>query len=337
MTRSHLTFFCELEARPLRELFADGTVIAELQALGAGVSLGIRDLSAGRAAVVRRLNEAGIPLAAWLLLPEEQGYWFNLENAPEAAAFYARFKAWSVAYDLQWLGVGLDIEPHISEIAKLGAGEWRVLPGIIRRFLDLERFRQAQTAYRRLVRQIRADGYCVDSYVIPVIVDERRVGSTLLRRLTGLIDIEVDREVLMLYSSFLRPNGHGYLWSYAPAAQSIAVGSTGGGVTVGGLDQVPPLSWEELSRDLRLSRVWSDDIHIFSLEGAVREGYLKRLAAFDWAAPIAPPFREFRLVERVRRGLRAVLWAGSHPAVILAGMMGLLWLISRLRRKPANR
>lgn len=332
MKQPRLTFFCELDAEALQTLFADVGVIEDLRALGAGVSMGLRDLSPGRADVVRRLNEAGIPVVAWLLLPEDAGYWFNLDNAPEATAFYADFRAWTVEHGLRWAGVGLDIEPDMRELRKVIAGDRRAMMGFVRRYFDVARLRRAQALYTGLVAQIRADGYRVDSYEIPFIVDERMAGSALLQRLFGLIDIDVDCHVLMLYSSFMRPSGHGVLWSYAPAAGSVAVGSTGGGVDVGGVDQIPPLAWDEFARDLRLAHVWSDDIHVFSLEGAVRQGFLHRLRDFDWQTRIEPPLHEFRQVERVRRALRAVLWASAHPGVVLAGVLGVLWLLARLRR-----
>ena len=80
-----LTFFCELEADELQALFADSSVIKNLLALEASVSLGILDLTSERAGVVHSLNEAGIPVIAWQLLPMEQGYWFNVSNAAQAS------------------------------------------------------------------------------------------------------------------------------------------------------------------------------------------------------------------------------------------------------------
>lgn len=331
-----LTFFCELDAADLQALFSAPQIIENLRALGAGVSLGLRDLSPERAMTVQRLNAANIPVVAWLLLPEAQGYWFNLDNAPEAIAFYADFRAWTAMYGLRWDGVGLDIEPDMRELKKLLAGDRRALLTLFRHFMDAERFKRARKHYAGLIAQIRADGYRVDEYAIPFVVDERRAGSQLLQRLLGLVDLEVDREVLMLYSSFMRPFGHGLLWSYAPSARSVGVGSTGGGVDVGGADQIPPLTWDEFTRDLHLAHAWSDNIHIFSLEGAVRQGFLSRLLTFDWNAPVTPPLREFRQVERARQGLRAVLWASAHPGVLLAGALALFWLISRLTRKKAQ-
>jgi len=141
----------------------------------------------------------------------------------------------------------------------------------------------------------------------------------------------------MLYSSVMRPLGHGVLWSYAPFAGSVGVGLTGAGVDVGGVDQIPPLTWDEFTRDLRLAHTWSDTIHVFSLEGAVRQGYLSRLLTFDWDAPVTPPLREFRQVERLRKVLRAILWASAHPGAVLAGAFISFWLISRLTRKKLQR
>ena len=184
-----------------------------------------------------------------------------------------------------------------------------------------------------MVAHMRTDGYRVDSYVLPFIVDERRAGSTLLQRVAGLVDVLADREVLMLYTSFLRPHGPSILWSYAPDAQSVGVGSTGGGVEVGGIGDVPPLDWDEFSRDLRLARTWSDDVHVFSLEGCVRQGFLARLRAFDWDQPVTPSLKMgvARRAEGLRRALRAALWTSAHPVIVLAGLVGLLWVLSRLR------
>lgn len=334
MAIPHLTFFCELESEALRALFANPTVIADLQALSsrtlpAGVSLGLLDLFDERAAVVRQLNAAGIPVTAWLLLPRSQGYWFNLDNAPQALAFYDQFLIWTAAHDLQWDGVGLDIEPDIQTLGRVAAGDGGALPGILRRTLDGGRFRRGHLFYRRLTARIRADGFHLESYQFPFIVDERRAGSTLLQRLLGVVDLDVDREVLMLYTSFVREerlglNGPGGLWSYGPEAQGIAVGSAGGGVTVAGADQIPPLTWDELSRDLLLAHHWCDHLSVFSLEGAVRQGFLTRLRDFDWSQRIPPPWRYYRQTERARQVLRAGLWCSAHPWVVVAGLLVVL-------------
>ena len=92
---TQLTFFCEMEAKALRSMFDEFPVTDELKALGAKLSLGILDFSPERAEVVRRLNHAKIPVIAWLLLPEEDGYWFNIKNVDRAMERYEQFKVWT--------------------------------------------------------------------------------------------------------------------------------------------------------------------------------------------------------------------------------------------------
>src|ERR1700733_14460574 len=64
-----LEFACELATEQLQSLFSKPDVIDDLRQLNAALSLSLIDLSPGRAGVVRRLNEAGIPVTAWLALP----------------------------------------------------------------------------------------------------------------------------------------------------------------------------------------------------------------------------------------------------------------------------
>ena len=311
---TRLTFFCELEEGPLEALFADPAVVEHLVALRASVSLGMIDLGPAQASVVGRLNQAGVPVIAWQLLPKEHGYWFNQDNAAHAVARYEDFRVWTDRQRLRWDGVGLDIEPDIHDLQRMVASGWRMLPSLFPRLARGERLRKARAEYGALLARIRADGHRVDSYQFPFIVDERRTGATLLQRLTGVLDLPVDREVLMLYSSFVRPHGPGLLWSYGPEARSIGLGVTGGGVDVPELLAVPPLDWEEFARDLRLARRWTEDIHVYSLEGCVRQGFLARLRDFDWEKVAEePPALAWR-VKWLRRVAGLVLRVSSWLA-----------------------
>ena len=311
-------------------------MIERLGALGARIGLGLLDLAPDRASVVRTLNEAGIPVDAWLLLPMEQGYWFNVNNALQATARYHAFKRWTEEYGLHWEAIGLDIEPDIREVERFVTDRPRLVLDLLYRSFNIERVRTAQAAYRALVSEMQLDGFQVDSYHIPLMIDERRTGSTLLQRVAGLVDVPSDREVLMPYTSFLRPHGPGILWSYASDAQSIGVGSTGGGVQVAGLSEVPALRWEELTRDLRLARRWSDDIYIFSLEGCVEQGFLERLIDFNWDGPVEIPYESARVVDRLRTGLRVILWISARPHLILMGLVGFAWLLTRFRPRKRS-
>jgi hypothetical protein len=333
MPKPELTFFTELDSEKLTALFNDPAVIKDLQALNASVSLGILDLSEARAKVVKKLNQAGIPVIAWLLLPEDEGYWFNIDNHEKASARYASFREWTQHNKLQWIGIGLDIEMNINDLRQVLEKKQteKFLSTIFQRLKDKKRVIAAQHAYQALVNWIHSDGYLVESYHLPVIMEERRAHSTVLQRAVGLVDLKTDREVLMLYSSFLRPNGDAALWSYAPQADSVGVGNTGGGVEVEGVIDVAPLTWDEFSRDLRLCVMREKPIHIFCLEGCVEQGFLDKLVKFDWDKPVPVPNAQVK-VRFLRTGLAAVLWLIQRPWVILlslATLIGLGFLFKR--------
>jgi len=61
------------------------------------------------------------------------------------------------------------------------------------RLFDHGRLRRGRAAYRALVARIHADGYHAESFQWPAIVEERAAGSTLLQRLLGVLDLQVDR------------------------------------------------------------------------------------------------------------------------------------------------
>lgn len=333
MSKPDLTFFCELEAAPLEKFFQDRFIMDDLKALNARLSLGILDLSDERAQVVKKLNKLGVKVIAWLLLPKNEGYWFNLDNHPQAVARYEAFKAWSAANELKWDGIGLDIEPDINTFQETRHKKLAMLPELFKRLLDGRRVRQAQEAYRKLVEQMHADGFYVESYHLPLIIDERKAHSTVIQRLAGLVDLEVDHEVLMLYSSFMRPHGQEILWQYAKEADSVGIGNTGGGVDLEGVIDVPPLSWEEFSKDLRLAHASGKPVHIFCLEGCVAQGFLEKLSTFNWDEKEVAPGS---LLVRTGRGiLQTVLWNMQRPWVLLVTLLGVIGgiLVIRDRKK----
>lgn len=225
------------------------------------------DYTDQRAEVVQRLNAAGVPVVGIPLLPLAEGYYFTADNAGRAAGSYQDWLAWTRRHALVWDGVGLDIEPDARIYLQIMDNPWGLPRMLAPRLLDKARPARSRAAYQALVSQIHADGWPVENYQFPLIADERQAGATVLQRL-ALVDVATDREVWMLYSSFLRALGPGLIWAYGPHAQAIGVGTTGGGPDIPGSPQMPSLSWEELARDLRLARHFSGQILIHSLEGA---------------------------------------------------------------------
>ena len=338
MQQPKLSFFCELPADKLTKLFDGRFVIDDLRDLDATLCLGILDLSEARAKVVQRLNKASVPVIAWLLLPEDEGYWLNINNYDQSAARYITFKAWTKEYGLQWAGIGLDIEPDINDMRSLTRKEdvKPILAKTFHRYTNKKQIQKAQRAYQALIDLIHADGYEVESYQIPLIIEDRKAKATVIQRTLGLIDIDVEREVLMLYSSFFRPDGAALLWSYAPDADSVGVGSTGGGVDIEEVIDIEPLTWQEFSRDLRLCVKQNKPIHIFSLEGCVEQGFLSKLSTFAWDDPTDIPGKSM-VVRAGRTGIASLLWTLERPWVILLTLASIIGLGFLFKQSEDNK
>jgi len=305
MLRRRLTFFNELPSSQLVALFADGKVADFLVAGGYALAMGMIDLTDDRARIVRDLEERGVPVTAWLLLPFEQGYWLNADNAELAISRYRETIAWATSANLQLHRIGLDIEfPHADSVALLqrpGPTLWRLLRQRRARGVVAA----AERRYGELVDEIRAGGRSVETYQFPFIVDERRTGSSLLRRVFGILDISADVEVLMLYDTYL---GESLSRSYFGEADGIALGVTGGGVNAKDpRERRRLLTWERLARQWLAAGSCSEFLYVFSLEGCVWNHLLPRFAELDARCPIPATIAPTGPGRRRRALLRAIL------------------------------
>lgn len=315
----------------LAELVAHSDVLDELQANRYTVSLGILDFSPQRTAAVRLLNQREITVIAWLLLPPEEGYWFNLRNYPQAVARYDAFKHWVEQEQLRFTGVGMDIEPLLTERYAVQNGNTLHMFSRAAQAQRNALYPAASAAYHELAAFMRHDGYEVHTYQYPFIIDDRRAGTTLTQRTLDIVDVPANHEVLLLYSSHIKlllgsDLDGAFVRSYAQHADGIAIGSTGGGV----LDPIkgtaaPRLSLQAFKRDLLIAAQYTDTVHIFSLEGCVERGWMAELAAMDWDTPVQVPRRRRIQMALLRALIGFVLWASRHGWTA-AGWLG--WAVA---------
>lgn len=327
MPQPDIIFYCELGPMALAELFATPGLLDELAAQRYGVSLAILDFSAQRTATVRLLKQHGIYVVAWLLLPQEEGYWFNLSNYPQAVARYHAFKVWATDEQLTFDAIGLDFEPSLIE---LQAARSQGMSHLFSRAVLAQRnalYPAAREAYVDLAGTIRHDGYELHTYQYPPIIDDRRAGTTLIQRTLDVLDLPADQEVLMLYTSHLFRGqishlAGAYVRSYGQHADGIAIGVTGGGVVLDPLTgvQAPRMSLSAFQRDLRIAAQYTDVVHIFSLEGCVERGWLPELRALDWDQPVHIARMQRVQMSLLRALINFVLWCSRF------GWSALGWL-----------
>jgi hypothetical protein len=314
---------CDQGIEEMQALFSNQDVIADLKDLHAEVAIPILDFSPERAAAVHRLNQAGIPVIAGLLLPKE-GYYFSADNEPAAALRFAAFDAWSRNQGLRWNGVGLDIEPNFAELATLRSRPLQLFTTLLWRAVDVQRMRRAKRAYSALIANMRAQGYFVQTYQLPFLPIERLAQSSLLDRLLGTVDVRGDQEVLMLYTSYAGPVGAAIIWKLGPDAQAIAICCTDG--DPGANPAV--LNWNGFSRDLIVAGHFSHLIGVYDLEGCVRQGYLSRLKTMDWNQSVSIPADAIQRANHRLLVLGLVLWISSHLLYLTVVLLLAITLIA---------
>lgn len=289
MSRPHLSFFAELTDTELDQLLT-ADVLSTLRRRGARLAVGLLDLSERRAATLARAEQAGVAITAWLLLSEADGYWLTLDNAAAARERWLETHQWIQRFGLQIRTVGLDIEvPHHRAV---GLVQRPVATSVelVQQRRSAAHHAQAQADYAQLIQEIRQVGMEVETYQIPLLADERRAGTTILQRASGIVDVQGDREVLMLYHSAVpKPLAAGLIHAYGRDAQAIAVGITGGGVRSLQAEFADrELDLAALRRELTSAALYSDRLYVFSLEGCVRRGMLEAICAEDLGSPVPP-------------------------------------------------
>lgn len=298
-----LTLFTELSAADIVEAIARDGVCAQLQAGSIAVSMAMLDLSDARAQVIADLEARGIDVTAWLLLDESDGYWLNADNADQATARYRELAAFAADHGLRLPRVGLDIEPPKTDLDALMTDGLPALVRMIRSRRSKEHIRSAEVAYAALSAAIADSGRAVESYCVPAIADEVQAGTTLLRRILGIVDVPGSAQVPMAYSTYF---GAPLASSYLRSSRMPAIGITGGGVFAE-RDAPRALDWPTVRSQLDWAAAWgAERIYVFSLEGCVASGMLSNLA--EWRPEPRPGrAREAYVGDVIRALLRAAL------------------------------
>jgi len=333
-----ISFACELNSRDFAELFSDSSLVRELAEMKVSVVVGLMDFSPERTAVIQRLNTAGIPLVAWLLLPQEEGYWFNMYNGDKALRRYSDFKEWTTGNGLIWKGIGIDLEPDINDATLALSHPFRMAWKAYLRLFDHKSFENGQKYYDELLSMMEADGFRVESYIIPIIFKEREKKTTSFQKLLGILDVQTEKEIPMLYTSVI--NNPGIIPFYHRPDMPIGLGSTGGGVIIEGIE-APAISWDNLERDLLIASELTGEIFIFCLESSVERGFLPKIKNFDFTRPAPDMRQEVQEQSRIDKWFGIILVILDHPVwltislvAIVAGIVfGLYRLISFLIRK----
>jgi hypothetical protein len=319
-----ISFFNEMKTDQLIRMFSDSTLIPKLKQLNAEIRMGIMDLTDERAEIITRLTDNGIPVVAWLLLPEEQGYWFHAGNGDKAIQRYKDTKQWADAHGLKFKGFGLDLELDINDVTLGRKSPGKLAWKMYKRLYDKSIVEEGRKKYEALIAMIKADGYMVESYYASFVKDEVKLNNTSLQQISQFLDVKTDREIPMLYSSFLgNPDGLMKIYGMDVNAKYVGIGSTGGGID----PSLPSLSYDELVHDMNIASKFAEELHIFSLEGCIEKGYLEKLVSHKYDPGLQIDPEQVKEVRKLQNTFKFFSNIMSYPTLLLIGILLFLLFI----------
>ena len=270
----------------IEALFSD-EVIAILADRGYEISLAVDDFdNLTTIRVIRRLNDAGIPVWIWPLHPMEDGYWLATDNADKMPGLYERFSLWLEENDLIITGVMFDMEPTYDDVQRLRevVGEGGI-PAVVKYLTtrrDGDLHRDAVRIYAEMVDTICADGYQVSTFNYPYLIDDRRDGDNSIAEMFHVAFVESDIDAYMLYRSFFKDSGLG---TGSGNVVSYARELSGASASCGSYMK-EYLDVTHLEADIRIAARTSPVVHLYNLEALVMHGWLEGLSEIDIARPV---------------------------------------------------
>lgn len=330
MTQQHIvTYIYDMPAHTMPDFWSEA-VYTHLSIHQMRVCMAIRDTSDMRASVVRQLNRRRIPVVAWIV-PDEHATMrdYRMHDAESVHTRYTQLQQWSVSQGLRWEAIGIDVEPDVRDTVRFGDDPKVDYQTLIQRFGNRWHIEDATNAYKSVMAQIHADGHISESYEVPFVRDDRVSRSTVARRLLGLPDLAAHQTVVRLCSSAARPYGPGLIATYAPEYTAVIIGNVDDGHQAN-----HPLSLAELMRDVaHVAACGVKHIYINEMAHIFTQGWHEHIAQPTWLRQPLPVADEtHRQVARMRAGVRALLWAGARPAVLLPLLIPVLLLVRRMLR-----
>jgi hypothetical protein len=282
----NVSFFTELTGSELDKVASDTSIIKNLKQLNASLRVALIDMSPERVSALLKLQNAQIPIHAWLMLTKEDGYWANNENYKAFQKRYSVFADWSAKEGIKWKSVGLTMLPQRSdgnfliESQKSLNGKWDFSKIMIARLLDWDgEFDEAKAAYEDIVRTIKSDGYAVEIYQLPMQMDEALAETTAFQKMAGIINLKGDEQFTIIHRRLTGdyPKILAFIDAYGKSSDGVVLGHTSSQRPLNFRENDVVLNWQELSRCLLYAQKERITIHISTLEGCIEQGILPKM------------------------------------------------------------
>lgn len=268
-------------------------------------------------ALLQRAAILAVPVRAWLLLPDAQGYWPHAGNAVVFAETAHRLMDWLEAEKLPLPVLIADLEPSLADSLHLRQLLLqRHLPALwahLRQSGRAQKLASAQAVFNRLIQELHQRGTQAWAVTYPLVVEDALADNTCFQELLQLpvTGVNWDALSLMTYRSSFRDllgftlSAH-FVKDYFEDARrcfalplQAALGVVG---TVGKLSEAGYREPGELAADCQAARqAGVSEIQIFSLDGMHRA-----LTPRDWLSALRRDMPLTSGAHWPNRGLRSL-------------------------------
>ena len=222
----------------------------------------------------------GVPVNAWLLLSEEDGYWFNEENLPEAREQVFSFVDWIEDRDIPLEWIMFDMELSIDRVRAMeGGGLVDTAIPLLKENVDPAAYLQSMQDYAQFVGELQERGYKVTAAAYPFVIDDLQDGDFEIQDAwnTPVFGVGFDEIYFMVYrTTFARflgvTPGADLVYQYAVEARREF--GTAGIMALGIVGDVGMVSEDgytqpaDLSEDVAAAYAGgSERVYIYSLDG----------------------------------------------------------------------
>lgn len=333
---SSISFFSEIQGYRLLELLNDNN-IEQLKRLNASIRMGITDVSDSRAKVVQRLNEAGIPVTAWLLLPKKDGYWLNASKGEKASKRYREFSTWTKNNKLKWERIGFSFEPEAYDSKITSRSYVSIAQVFFKRLLKNNSQELAKSEYPAVLGSIKNDGYRIETYISPYEYDANVTECNSWYNINGTFLPPSHEEIPIFFNHYGASDKHALaqhiVYGRQNHAKTVLIGSMNPNKPLSKIENAHPLNLEQIYHHLQVAQPRGVNIAIYGLEGAIKQGILEKLDLNNIPNQSLQPKKAFNEVQNERRNVQFLMNILRFPWAILAvfGLFGLLFLFSIIK------
>jgi len=176
-----------------------GTLADRLAETGSALSIAMSTLDASTAEAIKFLNEKEVPVIAWVVLSDEEGYWTNPLNLENTKEKIQKIRKWKKDYNLNFDCYGFDLEKPLDVMRPIMN---RDIFGFVKKWLGyrynvevekmFKKFRP-QESFEALLKSLNERGEGYEFYIAP------KIALSILG--TGLKPPKDAREIEMVYTS----------------------------------------------------------------------------------------------------------------------------------------